>query len=84
MGYLYLFFISDDLTILQVNRTEEKPCVLHKTFGKLNVCRNSIVTMALPQESRKIVVKYLVNQAAWYAALPVDCEAVGRRRSVLQ
>ena len=31
--------VSDDLTSLQVNRTQEKPCVLRKMFGKLDVRR---------------------------------------------
>jgi len=37
----------DDLTILQVNRTQEKPYVLRKMFCKLDVRRKSIVTLAL-------------------------------------
>jgi len=39
----------DDVTIFQVNRISEKPCVLHKMFCKLDVRRsgNSIVTLAL-------------------------------------
>ena len=39
--------ISDDLTILRVNRTEEKPCAFRMMFCKLDVRRKSIVTLAL-------------------------------------
>ena len=41
--------VFDDVTIFQVNRISEKPCVLHKMFCKLDVRRsgNSIVTLAL-------------------------------------
>ena len=40
--------IYDELTISQVNRTKEKPCVLRRIFFcKLNVRRKSIVTLAL-------------------------------------
>jgi len=39
--------ISDDLVTLQVNRTQEKPCVLRKMFCKLDIRRKSIVTLAL-------------------------------------
>ena len=39
--------VSDDLMILQVNRTEKKPHVLHEMFCELNVHRKSIVTLAL-------------------------------------
>jgi len=49
--------ISDDLTILQVNRTGGKPCVLRKMSGKLDVRRNPIVTLALSQDIRAIVIR---------------------------
>jgi len=39
--------ISDDLTIILVNRSQEKLYVLCKTFGKLDVRLKSIVTYAL-------------------------------------
>jgi len=40
--------ISNDLTMLQVSRAEEKPCVSRKMFCKLDVCRRqSIITLAL-------------------------------------
>jgi len=39
--------ISDDLTILQVDRSQENPCVLCEMFGKSDVRRKSIVTLAL-------------------------------------
>jgi len=39
--------ISDDLTILQVTCTQEKPCVLRKMFDKLDIRRKSIITLAL-------------------------------------
>jgi len=55
--------VFDDLTILQVNRTQEKPCALRKMFGKLDVRRKSIVTLALSQENREIVVRHFVSRA---------------------
>jgi len=39
--------ISDDLTILRVNRTREKPCILRGMLYKLDVRRKSIVTLTL-------------------------------------
>ena len=39
--------ISDDLTILQVNRAKEMFCVLRKVFCKLDVRRKSIVILTL-------------------------------------
>jgi len=43
--------------ISQVNCTQEKPRVLRKLiFFKLDVRRKSIVTLALSQDNRKIVV----------------------------
>ena len=39
--------ISDDLTILQVNRTQEKPRALRKVLSKLDVRRQSIVIVTL-------------------------------------
>ena len=47
----------DNLLILQLNRTEEKSCFLRKMSSKLDVRREWIV------HYRKIVVRYLVNQA---------------------
>ena len=38
---------SDHLTILRVNRTEEKPCVIRRMFCKLDDSRKSIATLAL-------------------------------------
>ena len=38
---------SDNLTILHVDPTEEKPRVLRKMFSKLDVRRKSIVTLEL-------------------------------------
>ena len=39
--------ISDDLTILQVYRTQEKPCTLHKMLCKLDIRRKTVVTLSL-------------------------------------
>jgi len=39
--------VSDDLTILQVNCTQVKPCAFRKMFCRLNDRRKSIVTSAL-------------------------------------
>ena len=55
--------ISDELTILQVNCTQEKPCALRKMFCKLDVRRKSIVTLTLSYDNRKIIVRYFVYQA---------------------
>jgi len=51
--------------ILQVNCTREKPRVRRKLFFfKLDVRRRSIVTLALSQDNRQIiVVRYFVNRA---------------------
>ena len=55
--------ICDDITILHVNRTYEKPSVHCKMFCKLDVCRKSIATLALSYDNRKTVVRYFVNRA---------------------
>ena len=51
--------ISDDLTILLVNCTQEKPCILHKTFRKLDLGRKS-------KDDREIVERYLANLSPGY------------------
>jgi len=58
--------VSFDRTIMQVNRTQEKPCVLHKMFCRLDDRCKSIVTSASSQDNRKIVVRYFVNRAPCY------------------
>jgi len=50
------------MTILHVNRTQEQPCVLRETFCKLDDSRKSIVTLALPEDNRKIIVRYFINR----------------------
>jgi len=47
--------ISDDLTILQVNWTQGKPCALRKMFRKLDIHRKSNVTLTLLLDNRRIV-----------------------------
>ena len=71
--------ILDDLTILQVNWTEENPCVLRKMFCKLNVRRKSILTLALSQDNRKIVVRYFVNRAPGLSSRVVSASDYGVR-----
>ena len=41
---------KDYFTTSQVNRMQEKPCVLLKMFDELNVRRKSIVTLALSED----------------------------------
>ena len=45
--------ISDDVMILQANRTQKKPCVLREIFCKSDVCRKSTVTLQLSLDNRK-------------------------------
>ena len=61
----------DDLTILQVNRTQEKTCVLRQVFCKSDVRRKSVVTLPLSQDNHKIFCKsgprlsYIKHAAAY-------------------
>jgi len=70
--------ISDDLTILLVNRTLRFSC---KMFCKLDVRRKSIVTLVLSFDNRKIVVRYFVNRAPdWFTFLvPAHLGSPGQR-----
>jgi len=39
--------VSNDLMILQVNCTREKPCVFRRMLSKLDIHRKSIITLTL-------------------------------------
>ena len=55
--------ISDDISTLHVNLTCKKLSIHCKMFCKLDIRRKLIVTLALSQDNRKIVVRYFVNRA---------------------
>jgi len=44
-----------------VNRAQEKLFILREVFCKLDVCRKSVVLLALSYNYHKIVVRYFVN-----------------------
>ena len=68
--------ISDDLTILQVNCTQEKPCALRKMFCKLDVRRKSIVTTgAVPAMKPEATAIYAPQDGRWKITVSFD----GRR-----
>ena len=49
---------TNDLTILQVNCSQENPCVVRKLFGKLDVRRKSIVALALSEDRCKVFCNF--------------------------
>ena len=54
LGISRVIMISDDLTIFQVNRTREKPCVLRGMFCEIDVRRKSMVTLVALSQVLKL------------------------------
>ena len=66
-----------------MNLTDEKLSIHCKMFGKLDVRRKLVVTLALSQNNRKIVVRYFVNRAWELLSSITHCAAVDvARRAV--